>query len=229
MKNAMHVFGGQTTNSTAISGLGVLPCYYNSSLPTLTSGNSAYVACDINGRPLVNIFGNSGAAVDAENNTSPPANVLAVGMTALATGSNPTSFTTTDIARPSMDLGGAIFVRAGSPNTFDCGVTGVGTTATQCQSAPASGFSLYVTDITACAAGGANSFKLQYGSCTSGTQFFPAAASATYTAPNCSSTTVQLTHISFNTPLKVPAANALCVLGNATNTITADIGGFIAP
>ncbi len=230
MKNAVHVFGGQTTNSPAVSGLGVLPCYYNSSLPTLTSGNSAYVACDPNGRALVNIFGNSGATVDAQNNASPPANVLAVGMTALATGSNPTSFTNNDIARPSMDLGGSVFVRAGSPYTFDCGLTAVGATLTLCQSAPASGFSIYVTDITACTLNQAATWKLEYSgnSCTSGSQLFPN-SSATYTAPNCASSTVQLTHISFNTPLKLPAANALCVLGAATNTATIDIGGFIAP
>jgi hypothetical protein len=124
------------------------------------------------------------------------------------------------------------FYRQGGPVRFACSVNAIAATLTQCQAAPGAGLSLYVTDLwwqstTTTAGTGA----LQYGTgsnCGTGTTaLFPASGTANRYGYPASSTAA--TNFSFATPLKVAANNALCIIGVATNTVRADILGFVAP
>jgi hypothetical protein len=144
----------------------------------------------------------------------------------------PTAATNGTFRVPISSLEGVQFVRNGGPVRFACSVNNIAATLTQCQAAPGAGLSLYVTDLwwqstTTTAGTGA----LQYGTgsnCGTGTTaLLPASATANRYGYPASSTAA--TNFSFTTPLKVAANNALCIIGVATNTVRADILGYVAP
>lgn len=113
---------------------------------------------------------------------------------------------------------------------FTCGLAGLAASLTECQ-ALAAGRVYYITDIvvgTTTATSG--TYGVQYGTganCGSGTAtLFPAPPATTasrYQAPIAAN---PVAVINFTTPLTVPAGNAICVIGVATNTINIQISGF---
>lgn len=115
---------------------------------------------------------------------------------------------------------------------WTCGVNGIAATLTQCQAAPAAGLKLYLTDIivqTTTTTSGTYAIQTGTGSnCATGTAaLFP--VSATGNRFNAPITTSAAAHFKFETPLAAPAANAICLIGVATNTISAQMIGYIAP
>lgn len=138
----------------------------------------------------------------------------------------------TDYSEISVDAYGAVFSRADHPNRFTCSLDAVGTTLTQCQAAPGASLSLYVTDVIAqSTTGTAGQFGLRFGTganCGTGTGnlLMSSTATARIASP---ANTVAPTEINFNTPLKVTANNAICVVGVVTNTTSIQISGYTAP
>ncbi len=174
--------------------------------------------------------GTLGIGGTAANNVAINQNPLLIGVEALS--SQPAAATTGNQRRLVGTLDGALYVRAGGPITWSCGLNSIAATLTQCQAAPASGLSLYVTDFfvqtTTITSG---TFALQQGTgsnCGTGTAaLFP--VSGTANRFNAPVTTSSVASIGFLSPLKLTAANALCLIGVATNTISAQISGFTAP
>lgn len=129
-------------------------------------------------------------------------------------------------------LDGAIYTRTGGPVLWHCSLTGVAASLTQCQAAPAAGLSLYITAVfIQTTTGTAGTYAVQAGTgtnCATGTlAVFPASGTANrFTAPI---NTSGLQQVDFLTPIKLTAANALCLIGTATNTIDIEALGFTAP
>lgn len=184
----------------------------------------------VSGTVDARVTGNGGAAFDAANNAAAPANVLAIGFEA-QTGQSAAA-TTGNVRRATVSVDGALWVRQGGPVEWSCTLSGIAATLTQCQAAPGAGLSLYITDIvvqTTTTTSG--TYAVQYGTgtnCGTGTAaLFPGGATANrWNAPI---TTSSASNFSFITPLVVPANNALCVIGVATNTIRIQMNGYTAP
>ena len=180
------------------------------------------------------VVGNSGAIVDAANNATAPANVLVQGFEAQSSALS-TSATAGNVRRAVVGLDGVQYVRNGGPLLFSGGVTAIAATLTQIVAAPAAGTSLYVTDISAVSdTATAGQMTLRYGTganCVTGTTtLWPAAAAVTTGKfPYPANTAASPSIYNFSTPLKVPAANALCIICVATNTCTASVQGYTAP
>ena len=180
----------------------------------------------------VGLVGNAGAAVDAAHNGTAPANVLAIGLEARS--STPTAGTNGNVIRSSGDLAGNQYQVL--PIAWSCNQQALAATLTQCQAAPGAGYSLYVTGwIALTTTTTAGTYRLAYGTgtnCGTGT-------TALYPAPGLSGGTRTITApISTAAPhninlgptgIKVPAANAMCVVGVATNTIDIVVMGYTAP
>jgi len=117
--------------------------------------------------------------------------------------------------------------------SWTCSLDAIGATLTRCALAPTggdSGTKRFVTDIVAqSTTATAGQFILRTGTgtnCGTGTvSLFPSAATVIrFSAPgNGSAPTV----ISFRTPLEVPKDSDLCLLGVGTNTVTAQISGYL--
>lgn len=124
------------------------------------------------------------------------------------------------------------YTRYGSDTLWTCGLNALAATLTQCQAAPGANLSLYVTDIIAgTTTTTSGTFGVQTGTgtnCGTGTAaLFP--VSGTANRFNAPPTTATLLGLHFQTPLKVPANSAVCVIGVATNTINVQLIGFTAP
>jgi hypothetical protein len=173
------------------------------------------------------VAGLVGVGGNGADNTAITGNPIAEAGRAQAMGTLKAFGTSGNQVIPATDLVGDQFVRLGSSVVWACDLAGVGTTLTQCQAAPGTG-SLYVTDLlvdSTTATGG--TYVLKYGTganCGTGTTtLWP--VNWTPTAPVLG----QPQKIVFQTPLQVPAGNALCVLGVVTNTTNAALGGFTGP
>jgi hypothetical protein len=139
---------------------------------------------------------------------------------------------TGEFVQPAADNYGALFTRNDHPNRFQCSLDAIAATLTQCQAAPAAGLSLYVTNVVAgSTTSTAGQHLLRYGTgtnCGTGTTTLFPGTGTTARVPSPANT-VAPAMVQFNTPVKVPAANALCVIGVATNTTWIVITGYIAP
>ncbi len=116
--------------------------------------------------------------------------------------------------------------------TFRCGFNAIANTLTQCQTAPAAGLKLYVQTLhiqTTTTTTGTYALQTGTGSnCATGTAaLFP--MSGTANRFNAPITTNGIATITFSPPLDAPAAAALCIIGVATNTVSGQIAGYIAP
>jgi hypothetical protein len=128
--------------------------------------------------------------------------------------------------------GSGVVFQGGTPTYWNCGLDNIGATLTECQAAPAAGLKLYITGIVAqSTTSTAGQFGLRRGTGTNcgtgtGNVLSSATATARWTVP---ANTIAPTVIPFPTPIALPAAEALCVLGVATNTTTIQITGYTAP
>jgi hypothetical protein len=195
-------------------------------------GGSA-IATAATGVQKVGFVGSAGAAIDAANNAAVPANVIATGIETVAVGSTPTAATAGNIRRQIGDLSGTTYVVG--PSRWTCNLNGLAASLTQCQAAPAAGFAIYVTSVIArTTTGTAGTFAIRAGTgsnCATGpTGVWPdpgkASPASVVTAPI---STVAPFVWNFPDGLKLTAANALCVIGVATNTIDISISGNIGP
>ena len=128
-------------------------------------------------------------------------------------------------------VGNPVQVALSAPTKpWDCALSALVATLTQCQAAPASG-RLYITDITVdTTTATAGTYLIEYGTganCASGTtKLYPSTnGPAGWTAPVLGAPQ----KINFQTPLQPAALNAICVIGTATNTINIELEGFISP
>jgi hypothetical protein len=179
------------------------------------------------------IVGNAGGVLDSANNAAAPANVIATGIETVAAGSTPTAATGGNMRRPTGTTAGSIFVER--PGRWTCNLQALAASLTQCQAAPAAGFSLIVTSIIATTTTAtAGTFALRSGTgsnCATGTlgvwpQPGGSTPSRVTTAPI---STAPPMVIAPPDGIKLPAASALCVIGTATNTIDITISGETAP
>lgn len=113
---------------------------------------------------------------------------------------------------------------------WDCALTGLAASLTQCQAAPATG-RLYITDITVdTTTATAGTYLIEFGTgvnCATGTtKLYPSAnGPAGWTAPVLGAPQ----KINFTVPLQPAALNAVCVIGTVTNTVNIELEGFVAP
>lgn len=192
------------------------------------------IATAATGSQKVGITGNAGAALDAANNATIPANVLRMGGQ-LQSGAQATAGTAGQLGDVALGLDHVAYARLGGPVYWHCGKTAIAATLTECKAAPASGLKAYVTDIHVVSdTATAGSYTLRYGTgtnCGTGTTtLFPDVSSITtgkipYPANTAN---VPQSH-SFLTPLQPAAANAVCVICVATNTCTISMQGYEAP
>lgn len=214
-----------TTNVSVISGTNALKTDMSSVAGTATVTAAA-------GVQKVGIVGNANAAFDAANDAAAPANVLVGGFETATQGTTqPTASSAGNVRRAIARTDGAIYVAPHGPVIWTCMLNAIGNSLTECKAAPASGLSLYITDVvTQSNTSTAGLFTLRYGTgtnCGTGTgNLFMNSASALMASP---ANTVAVNHFHLTTPVKVTAANALCLLGVATNTTNATITGYTAP
>lgn len=123
------------------------------------------------------------------------------------------------------------YIRQGGPTTdWTCGVDNIAATLTECKAAPGTGKTLYVVTVVAqSTTSTAGQFILRSGTgtnCGTGTaSLFPSTASVVRIAAPAN--TAAATVIRFDPPLVVPVNSAVCLLGVATNTVTAQITGYV--
>jgi hypothetical protein len=115
---------------------------------------------------------------------------------------------------------------------WTCSVDNIGATLTLCKDGVPPGYKLYITDLVAqSTTATAGQMLLRYGTgtnCGTGTtSVLPSGATAARLAYAGSGSAP--THLRLATPLSVPAAKDLCIIGTATNTVTAQIIGEIRP
>ncbi len=176
------------------------------------------------------VNGTLGVGGTAGTNAAITQNPMLVGVEARST--TPTAATNGNQRQAAGDLAGNIFEV--KPLAFTCTLQALAASLTQCQAAPAAGYSLYITSwIALTTTGTAGTYQVEYGTgsnCGTGTNgVFPSPGannSRTITAPI---NTAAPQNFTFPSGKKLPAANALCVIGTATNTIDISIDGFIAP
>ena len=165
------------------------------------------------------------------NNGTAPPQVQVMGVQLRDT-TTATAGTVGQVGSAAASLDHVLYTRQGGPVTWTCGVNAVAASLTQCQAAPGAGVSLYITSInvqTTTTTSG--TYAIQYGTgsnCGTGTAaLFP--VSGTANRFNAPITTSAMATIYFPIPLKAAANNAICLIGVATNTISAQITGFTAP
>jgi hypothetical protein len=163
------------------------------------------------------------------NNATIVQNPDLIGIEALS--SQPTAATTGNLRRLVGTLDGALYARPYGPIIWSCGLSGIGTTLTQCQAAPGANLKLYITDVISQSnTSTAGLFTLQFGTgtnCGTGTgNLFFGSASALMASP---ANTSPVNHFHLTTPIAVTTNNAICVLGVVTNTTDIQINGFTAP
>ena len=190
-------------------------------LPALPAGSNSI--------GTVHAVGNAGVAFDGATAATIPAGAIFEG--GVGKSAQPTAVSDGQMVGALRSLDGAAYVKFGGPITWSCGLNAVGTTLTQCQAAPGAGLSLYITDIlTQSTTTTSGLWTLRYGTganCGTGTGNIFANV-ATASLANAANTLVAPVR-SFLTPIKIPANNALCALGVATNTTNITIMGFTAP
>lgn len=124
-----------------------------------------------------------------------------------------------------------MYIRPGGPTTdWTCSVDNVAASLTECQAAPGTGKKLFITSLVAqSTTSTAGQFLLRTGTgtnCGTGTaSLFPGNASVVRIAAPAN--TVAPTVIWFDPPLPAPTNTAICLLGVATNTVTAQITGYV--
>lgn len=198
----------------------------NSPVPT---GANTIGAVNQAGNWSDRILGNAGAALDAANNATPPANVVATGVETIAAGSQPTTATGGNMRRPLASVEGVQYVQLGSSNRFSCFVQAV-TVTTQCQAAPGAGLRAYVTDVSfSNQAATVQTLDIVFGTgaaCVTGTTAlthkFQMGTLATTSSP-------QSIVLDLNSPLVPTAANAICVRPSAATAFGVTLSGYIAP
>ncbi len=119
------------------------------------------------------------------------------------------------------------------PNRWTCALDNIAASLTQCQAAPAAGLKLWVTSVIAVSTTStAATFAIRVGTgsnCGTGTAgLLPGAStSRTYVLPANTAAAFQLSSVSgFGT---ASAAQAICAIGAATNTLNIVISGYTAP
>lgn len=230
--NLNQISGSSIVTGTGAGGAGVprVTVSSDSSLAANQSVNNA----QFGGTNTVTggVAGSLGTGGVGANNAAIVQNPDLVGIEANATLANPSAATAGNLRRVSGDLIGDMFVRPGSPNLFNCTVTISSATTTQCQGAPAAGFTLYVThvEIVTTTAGTGSTIQLKYGTganCGTGTTNL----SPTY--PNTTATVGSATMYSLDyaqAPLLPASANAVCVTQTATaGTSQVLVSGFVGP
>lgn len=137
-----------------------------------------------------------------------------------------------DYVNLTADNYGILKVNSDHTNRFTAGFNSIANTLTEIKAAPSAGLSIYITDITiqtTTATSGTFAFQSGTGTnCgTSTTAVFP--SSGTSNRFNASINSGPMTDIKFVIPLKLTTVHALCVIGVATNTVSGQVNGFVAP
>lgn len=231
--------GEQTTAASVSVAVANNQAAGTSSIPTQ---GAAAAGSAIAGNPLLNGLSDTTnvrawTTVNAGNNVAPAASgigTVSAYQFLEATQVNPTAGTAGNFTPLTSDLNGNNFVRVGGPNNWTCSLGTLAASLTQCFAAPAAGLRAYITDITVdTTTGTAGTYAVEYGTgsnCGTGTnQLFPVAPTSgtltAWTAPVLGAPE----KFTFTQPLVPAAANAICVIGTATNTINIQLGGFVAP
>jgi hypothetical protein len=186
------------------------------------------------------VVGNAGGIFDSANNASAPANVLAIGVDTIASGSQPSAATSPNVRRPTAGVDGVLWTKPFGPQFFNIGIESGSTSPVVIKAAPGAGLRIYVTDIDIISSTmtGSGTWRLVTGtggSCGVGTAtLLPAGAAANrFWYPPAGdggvSTFGQPLQMQFLTPIVAPANQDVCVVCVATNTCNAEFNGYIAP
>lgn len=137
-----------------------------------------------------------------------------------------------DYTVPAADAYGAAWWRPDHPNAWTASLDAIAATLTELRAAPGAGLSLYVvTYMAGSTTGTAGQHLLRHGTgtaCGTGTTTLFPGTGTTARVPSPANT-VAPTVVQFVPPIKVPANNALCLIGVATNTTWLVMSGFTAP
>jgi hypothetical protein len=136
----------------------------------------------------------------------------------------------------SVDAYGVQYMRLDHPNRIRCTADNIAASLTELTGCgvPGASLSIYITNLIAVSTTTtAGTFQVRYGTgtnCGTGTVaiFPPVSTSRTYGLPASNAATGPF-NLPLFTPVKIPANNAVCVIGAATNTTNIIITGFIAP
>jgi hypothetical protein len=190
----------------------------------------AAVSTAASGVQKVGVVGNAGAALDAANNASMPANAIATGLQTATIDTTPTAATAGNLRYQLASTEGVAYVQEGGPKRFSCVVPSTTTALTQCQAAPAAGLRAYVTSLTMSnAAATVQTLDVVFGTGTNCATGATALTHKVQFGTNATTTSPQSYGMQFQTPLVPTAANAICVRPSAATAFGATLTGYIAP
>ena len=211
-------------DSTIILGIGA------ATIGALTANQSVNLA-QVAGTATVTggLAGSLAIGGTSANNAAIVENPVLTACETIAAGTQPTVATATNQRRDLCSTEGVRYVQLGNSNPFSCFVEAV-TITTQCQAAPAAGLRNYVMSIAISnEAATVQGFDIVFGTganCATGitalTHKFQGGTLATTTSP-------QSISVSFPTPLRPTAANAVCIRPTAATAFGATLSGYIAP
>jgi hypothetical protein len=239
--NVAQLAGTATSVNSGVKDAGTLRVVLATDQPQLTNkllvtpdANSAVNLAQVGGTTVVNggLAGSQSIGGTAGNNAAITQNPLVIGLEARS--STPTAATNGNQIRSAGDLAGNQFNVL--PIAWSCNLQALAASLTQCQAAPAAGYSLYITAIIATTTTTtAGTFAIRYGTgtncATTPIGVWPqpggTAPSRVTTAPI--STAAPMVINLGPVGIKLAAANAVCVIGTATNTIDIVLSGYTAP
>jgi hypothetical protein len=231
---AAVVAGGTVAGGTAVS-VATIKAASTAAAATDTSlvvqplvGNAAMVTAAAGVQKVGVVGGAAGAALDAANNATAPANVLMAGVQ-MQTGAQATAGTAGQAGNLVAGLDHVLYVREGGPVQWSCFVEAV-TVTTQCLAAPAAGLKAYVDGlICSNEAATAQSVDVVFGTganCVTGitalTHKIQFGTVATTTSPF-------VANQNFLVPLQPTAANAICLRPTAATAFGCTLTGHTAP
>lgn len=244
--NVAQLAGTATSVNSGVKDAGTLRVVIATDQPALTNkllvtpdsvalpANQSVNVAQVGGTNTVNggLAGTLAVGGTAANNAAITQNPIVGALEARS--STPTQATNGNQIRQAGDLAGNTFNVM--PIAWSCNLAALAATLTQCQAAPSASYSLYLTAIIATTTTGtAGTFNIQRGTgtncATTPTGVWPspgtATPSRTVTAPlvTAAPMVINLGPVG----IKVTAANAICVIGTATNTIDIVLSGYTAP
>ena len=140
---------------------------------------------------------------------------------------------TTTILGPALFQEPTVSGQSRTPGYYwTCSLDAIGATLTLCIAAPEPGMRRYITDVYASSTTTTSGLMLlRYGTgtnCGTGTtSVLPSAATVARFAYHAN--TLGPTTISPRTPIEIPSGKDLCIIGTATNTVTVQMIGYVAP
>lgn len=160
-------------------------------------------------------------AAQGTTGASTPGSAVLIGAGSTSRGAAPNGTVAGNLSYLLTDPDQRLMVTVAHPNYFSCSVNAA-TAATQCQAAPAAATFLYITDLVLTNGGTAQTVQLTSGTGTA------CATGLANVGPAINMTISGNIFTSFQTPIRIPAASALCCKPSGATAFGCWVSGYIS-